>query len=1156
MSEDPADFEKAILSSDKRFEIYVPQPAARLNMGVGASKAQPEGPYGHSGVTLSAADNVFVESGADMVIQSGKAANLLASKDMGVYVGASMTMTASEDLKISAGQRVLVISGSHNDPSTRANSGELRLQAYNNLAQHYRIDSLDVGLFEFFHGRRQRPKKSKPSRLELLAGKAKKDKLNPGKFVRKNGKAYKGKRKRFSHSDKDVAKEIAEDKDLQGGWAGLMHKTLYDLYPAEIDGLGAKNALFYPPSLAKTPNTRKKAEKGVKIPARKGLFPKPPRVIPPIEKIKDSSDPRYLVEAIFASDAMAAGQGGSGLAITAFGGPNIEDMEFGFSRYFHRFDPYKRYKKDAFSGFASRGIITLKNGLVKMRRMLDCLLHAAGLPGALAGLLQEGLAAVPVLGPVIGALSVSLEAYGAVAEQVDSHSQSANDPNAENNPFAEPIGEFGKPFEPGSAEPRKASVKSEEGPWDLITDVTKPWEMKVENEDGEVVEITLDPGPVPPRPATLTFAIAALQDLEDEDGDVIGSETVELVIEVDGRSSTLNFDSSTAGDADAILAAFVARVGAVATVTMAGDEDKTLTITTQSTGAGSRILVTRYEDDASDEDPSHFALVTGWLETGHGEVPPVADMTAVTASEIGARLVPHLGTIISEVEGCLRISSEKVGDGSKVVVSGNLANTLWGAEAKSDHVQAKMMPDWDDIDSAGSVIEPIKHWVDYAMSLPDKAQGMLEPITDACQALLDVADALEKVAEAALAIAALGGGPELPDPPEAVGIFGTEGITLGTHDRIVGQGGHGILFVVDGASGEANKGRQQGKLEYAARFAGGFVPPAREKQKKSLGFRVMSDSVVDMTGNDAVQLVAMGRGKSKEDRVYGSKIGGIGVARVLSSWVTEVAAHDKVIIAARSKGDSSSTDGTTGGRVEVAGQTIAIGGIRNEDKDADGNELGPWDFEVRDGVEAHSKSFGIAPIEMEEVSLSNHLIYAARKKDKLTGKKKPPPHLKANTKYAWPEKLRKEHPVTERVHVHSSKEAVIVVGPYMVHVSKDAGVVVGRRKANKDPSVNELDDVLGNFTLDDRGIGLTMPNKDKSDHTALTLFEGQTVLRGTDGSGDPGIFSATEGSVTVSAGSADSVEISKSDGMKVTASKIDLSGSGAVKIKGGQIQIG
>lgn len=1145
MSEDPAEFEKQVLSSDKRFEIYVPKPMSRLNMGKPAANAQPDGPFGHDGITVSTEKALFQQAQNELVVQSGKDANLLVGGALGQYVSKDAQITAGEDLRLAGGKRVLLISGAHNAPNARSDHGTLRLQSYNNLAQHYRVDALEVGLFEFFHGRRDRPKRD-PGKLAILLGLAKKDKL---------GKFKPGKRKRFDHSDPAFDVELAKDPELQGGFTQNLLRTMTGLYPSELDGIGDKGEVFFPPNLGHYPNTRKAAEKVTKIPARKGLlglFPRPAKSIPAISKIKDDSDPRYWIEPLFTHERDAIDAKEKGLANAILGTKDILELEFGFSRYYSRFDPYKQWKPHAFNGWAARAMLTLQNGLMQMRRRLDCLIYTTGLPGALVDMIAQA----PVVGPVLGALGACFEAFSTCAELYDNYKQTYSDKDTQ-NPFAEPAAELIKPFTK-KADERKASVKSCDGPWDLTTS-TDPWTLKLTTETGLVRDLVLDLGPIPPRPAVLRFTVTALEEHVDKEGKVTGTDEVTLALEIDGRRSSFTFDVTNAPGAAEVAAILARSIRSLATVDVAED---LITITTHSTGPEARILVETYEDNA--EARELWPLVTGWLEQGHGAVPPVADPAAVTAAEIAARVNPVLGAVVSDVGGGVRFTSDHMGNGSYVAVEGSLASKMFtpkptDADQKrpptSDRVAPKIAPDWETVDSGESLVEPIQTWVEWVKGLPEKSQAMFQPLVDACTDLIAVMESIDKVLEGILGIAAMGG-PEIPETPESVGIFGTQGITLGTQDRIVASGGHGILFVVDGGSGEADKGKMVGKLEWTARFAGGFTPPRKETKRQSLGFRVFSDSVVDLSAANGAQLLAMGRGKAKENRPHGDKIGGVGVARVLSSWVTEITGNEKVIISARSKGDPSDADALTGGRVEVAAQTIAIGGVRVEDKDADGNEIGPWDWdETRTGVDAHSKSFGITPVELETVAMSEHLTLEKQKK----GHGLPPgplPHLKDMAKYAWPKVLRKTHPPTERVHVHSAKEALIVVGSFMIHVGKDEGVRIGYRKSNKDPSVNEVDEVKGTVTLDDRGITLKMPNKDKSDHTSMTIFEGQSILKGTDGSGDPGMVSLSEGTALVGAGANDSIEVSKSDGVKIGASKLEVTASGVVKVKGSNINIG
>ncbi len=465
MSQDPAEFEKQILSSDKRFEVYVPKPAAQLNMGKPAGKNQAGGPYGFDGVTLSAQDNVFVESGADMVIQSGGGANVLVNNELGLYVGGDAQFTSGGDLRVSAAQRVLVISGSNNDPSTRSNHGDLRLQAYNNLAQHYRINSLEVGLFEFFHGRRDRPKKTTPTLLERMSNKhLQKD--TAGKWVRTSSsgttKNYHGKRKTFNSSKPVDHGEIAQAKKLKGGFAGLTLATLDELYPAERS-VSDKGELFFPIDLPHAPKSRKKAEKGVNKWKRSRFGGLKHIYFEKIPSLGDKADPRRLIEPLFANDPF---EPGLGVASTIFGNPEVEEVEYGFSRYFSRFDPYKLEKPKAFAGWAARAIVTMENGIIRLRRYLDCIVHLTGFPGAIANLLAPALASVTA-NPVFGVLAATYQATVTVTGQIDQYKGKYGSADGPDNPFAEPGAAFANGPWSGPADDRKASVKSQSGPWDL-----------------------------------------------------------------------------------------------------------------------------------------------------------------------------------------------------------------------------------------------------------------------------------------------------------------------------------------------------------------------------------------------------------------------------------------------------------------------------------------------------------------------------------------------------------------------------------------------------------------------------------------------------------------------------------------------------------------
>ncbi len=1124
---DQTDLEKQIITSDKRFEIYVPKPKSRINMGAMARKADPDGPWAHPGITIATEENVVVSAAKDMVQQSGGNTNFLVGGTLGHYTKGDVNLTSGADMRVSAAQRLLVMSGAHANPGAQALTGDsLRLQAYNKLAQHYRVDAHNVGLFEFFHGRRERPVKEPSKWAKAFSKKSLNTHTGAKEWAKRLGK--------FNHEK--TIRPLAKHADLQGGFAENALRTLDLLYPAEREP-GDPGDLFYPRRKALYPKTRSKAETATVIPPR--VHPPTGTTVPARKAIKDPSDPRYWIEDLFADDPADAGMK-KAPPTTVFGTEEIDGLKHGFSRYFDRFDPYHLLKVSAYPKPAQKALAMMRNTLTRARRAFDCLVYLSNVPGMISELLIGFLTTGPGPGRVFGALSGAMQAYGVVAERIDYYSKVQD---ASEVPAAANVLAFAEPFEAKAPE-RKASIVSSEGPWDLSKG--GPWTIQVTCQRQRVVDATLDLGEIPAQPAVLVISAGEPGVHEDEDGNPLGPELAHLRLEIDGREFAFRLhlnNAATPADAAQLIGAAVA---AVATVSAS---DSAITLTTLSTGAGSRIEVLEYDDDAVDEQL--YGVATGVTAYGRGVIPPVADPTKVTAEEIAARLQPASPADLSAVDKTLRITSDLEGDGSRIAASGSLADKLFST--KEDHVTAKRSPDWEEIDGAGSLTKPLQTWMQYVKKMPESVASVFQPLTDAASDLLAVMEGLEAAAEAVAAADLL-----LPPPPESVGIFGSQGITLGTHDRIVASGSHGMLFVVDGGSGEADKGKQLGKLEWIAKFTGGFAPPLRKKKTQSLGFRVYSDSVVDMNAGHGVQLLAMGRAKAKSKRPDGKLTGGAGVARVLSSFATEIAGYEKVVISARSKGDPADADAKTGGRVELAAQTIAIGGVRIEDKDPAGNPYGPYDFEHPDGLTAHA-NMGIAPFEAEYAALSEHLHLSAKNRPpKIQGGwNKEPAYLKRMAKWAWPEQLRKEHPPTQRVHVHSSKEAVIVVGPYMISVTKDAGVSVGLRKANKDPATNELDTDQPHWLLAETGVQLIKPNKDKTDHTTLALEENKATLSGTDGSGSAGALALEEGTAKVSAGDADSIEIKKSSGVKVVASKIDLTGSGPIKIKSdGQIEIG
>lgn len=1143
---DEVDLEKLLLSSDKRFEVYVPKPPARFQLGAKARKKDPEGPFGYPGATLMVKDHILVEAGANMVVQSKGDTNFLHAGKTNSFSKDTWNLTSGGDLLLSGNQNVLVVSGSANEPAPRGPAGDpLRVQAYNSLGLHYRVDALQNGLFEFFHGRRDRPIKTK--KLPW----AKKASKRLSKFDRKKTKDE------LWDAHKDLNKDPIAAADLKGGWTQNTLRTMRLLYPTEKQG-----EIFFTKSQAFYPLTRKQAGKK----AGK-LTQKPPLITWTELDELDPGDPVRWLEPLFVHDPMAPG-GKNVPAELPFGTDDIDHLKHGFSKYYERFDPYHLLKVSAFRPTGpTKVVVMMKNTLTRMRRVLDVLAQSTGF-------LTGNVIWATFVGPAIDAVDNAMGALGVIAHRVDTirkpakeaaEANAAKDGQGEQDALAElPFVEqaLGLVTIETQTDDRQASILSADETWDLSAGGM----LTIDNESGRRLTYPFSTGVVPPAPAVFAFSADGLGPILDEHGQSTpDSQLVQLSIEIGGRTHGFVFDEHNAPDAAAIALLLGAAFGTDAVVT---EHEDVITITTTDVGPDAHVRVVHIEDNDPGDAP--ILVDEGDVAYGRGSAPPIADPTKVTAAELVARLPPTSGIEISESGKGIRVSSAKRGAGSTIQVGGEIADVVF-AQTKRDEVKTKALPDWEQPEGLSGLLEPINAFMELGKSFPDKLTAFFEPLTNA---LADVQETMTKLEGAVESAATLAGGLMLPEPAEAVGIFGTQGITLGTHDRIVGQGARGVLFVVDGGTGQADREKfVAGEKLLKILNPGNISPPVPVKKKASLGFRVLSDTIVDLTGNRSAQLLAMGRGKPKDKRPDGKAVGGVGVARVLSSFATEVAAYEKVVISARSAGESSDADGLTGGRVEVAAQTIAIGGVRYEDKDGNNAEYGPYDFdETRTGDELHSKSFGIYPFELEGVALQEHMHLQPTPKYKRvwnpgTNKfefkmvggakevKKPTKHLKMGM-YAWPEKLRKEHPVTKRVHVHSSKETVIVVGPYMVHISAADGVKIGMRKANKDPSINEIDNDFSGFELTKDGYTFRHGYENKGYASGLIVGDNDTQLIGSDGSGESGKVVLKEKEAELMGGTSTSVKVSDAKGIELKATNIDATADSALKIKGGQIHIG
>src|SRR5690606_28840652 len=109
VADDSTDIDKQLISYDKRFETYVPKPKSRIHAGTTAWQKDPDGPWGHSGITVATEENVVVSAAKDMVKQSGGNTNFLVGGALGHCTKGDVNLTSGADMRVSAAQRLLIM---------------------------------------------------------------------------------------------------------------------------------------------------------------------------------------------------------------------------------------------------------------------------------------------------------------------------------------------------------------------------------------------------------------------------------------------------------------------------------------------------------------------------------------------------------------------------------------------------------------------------------------------------------------------------------------------------------------------------------------------------------------------------------------------------------------------------------------------------------------------------------------------------------------------------------------------------------------------------------------------------------------------------------------------------------------------------------------
>ncbi|HJL20168.1 MAG TPA: hypothetical protein RMH99_31165 [Sandaracinaceae bacterium LLY-WYZ-13_1] len=1165
-----------LTNTNRRFEIFVPSPKARINLG--APNKDTTGPFGYTGVSIQSDVHLFIDANKHTLFQTGQSYCGQVGGKWQQYSNADMVLSSTKSVNLSADKKIVVAAGAGQGQVTALDHGTApKLVGYNDLSLHYRVDRLQTSLFEFFHGRRERDE-------------------HTGKVAQVL--AFGGAETTYFDGKGNGARQAQKEGLLAGGFAFVSADSLRELYPVA----------------------------------------KPRAVLEFEDDVKEPGDPIALLDALVHKKVVGKSKTAKNLkyGFSAYLSRFDPYARIDRSKITHPVAKGLAGLLNTLADMRRFADVSMRYAdLVTDNFLMKRAQAAMGALDGLLGTLSSAYAVVDMtFGPFLPNASQGMwddfgdeAAFGvdarAGAGSFADVGQAADDAKAKAGGKKASIQSIRGPFDLGGTRPLELTLAwgdGDPGPHTVTVDLTdgqpaSPAEMtfSVDADALLALPVTLrvdldavDPGsgaPVLPawadRDAVLEWLAGAVdatagevrptlaagattypppdtvralltdrpsflaetETFTDTSGTTSPPATVTVArgdlatytvahraesfeLSVDGHGGTVSLDTSSVDFTDpaqpgqVVLDAITAAVGGAGTVSGASGS---VTVESLQPGATSRIVVVEGDDWLLSELGVERGAEARGREAVAGLSP--SELSNVTAAQIAARIPAQDRLTVSTSGGTLRLESGYAPTSARpsaVKASGPVADVLFDGVSDRDVVEE------EDVDEAHEGLAAFEAgrskllaWNHELQKLPEDTRNLTRPLRNAIDRVVGTVSKLESTVEKAMEFV---GGPMkgLPSPPEAIGLLADEGITLGTRDRIVGVGGKGVVFIADGGSGEEDHAKFIPKVEPFVNLALSWDPIDRklkevladsdwiqqEKERvQSLGFRVMSNSTVDLFGTHSAQLMALGRGKLAAAGPDGKTLVGTGVVRVGGSHAAEIAGYRKVVVSARNAG----SDDTTGGRVEVAGQTIAIGGM-NVDGDTQDFQDAP-------------EGFGIQPLEVEKLAgaedLSTEELDAL--KDELAC-------------YAWPETLReggaKGHPNTQRVLVHAEKETVIQVGSYLVHVAADGGVHVGTRKPNADATVNEIDLDKPHLELDDTMLSV-YANADTRAH-----FDADGVGLFHKSGSDAALVTLEDGELSLTAGTQDTVTVKQGE-TKVSSAKVGLLGKSAVEIKAnGTIKLG
>jgi len=148
-----------IADTSRRFEIFVPSPKARINLG--ARNRSDTGPFGYTGMSLQSDVHLFIDCNKNTLYQTGQTFCGQVGGQWRSFSNDNMFLSSTASTQLTADTKLIIAAGAGQGQITALDHGEnMRLVPYNELRLHYVVDGLQTSLFEFFHGRHDREKRS------------------------------------------------------------------------------------------------------------------------------------------------------------------------------------------------------------------------------------------------------------------------------------------------------------------------------------------------------------------------------------------------------------------------------------------------------------------------------------------------------------------------------------------------------------------------------------------------------------------------------------------------------------------------------------------------------------------------------------------------------------------------------------------------------------------------------------------------------------------------------------------------------------------------------------------------------------------------------------------------------------------------------------